>query len=206
MLGEHDLRGRERGEDNVFHFQWQFLHATDRVLNPGAHAVDDVKIGFQFLPEHANGIEHAVLPIDVIMLNDGMQKGVLRRNADLARIDLHILDVLLVDLVAIFRQHDAAAIVEALNVRAGDADVDTLRIMTSLFVSASTTASCTHFIAVSKSTISPLRTPRDGAWPTPRILIVPSGLPSPTTTQIFDVPISRPDHQIAACHFVIPSC
>ena len=37
--------------------------------------------------------------------------------------------------------------------------------MTSLFVSASTTASCTHFIAVSKSTISPLRTPRDGAWP-----------------------------------------
>src|ERR1700730_14238891 len=68
----------------------------------------------------------------------------------------------------------------------------TLRIITSLFVSASTTASCTHFIAVSKSTISPLRTPRDGAWPTPRILIVPSGRPSPTTTQIFEVPISRP--------------
>src|SRR6266436_1399681 len=64
--------------------------------------------------------------------------------------------------------------------------------MTSLFCSASTTASCTHFIAVSKSTISPLRTPRDGAWPTPRILIVPSGFPSPTTTQIFEVPISRP--------------
>src|SRR6476661_170831 len=64
--------------------------------------------------------------------------------------------------------------------------------MMSLFSSASTTASCTHFIAVSKSTISPLRTPRDGAWPTPRILIVPSGFPSPTTTQIFEVPISRP--------------
>src|SRR5438876_7609149 len=64
--------------------------------------------------------------------------------------------------------------------------------MTSLFVSASTTASCTHFMAVSKSTISLFRTPRDGAWPTPRILIVPSGRPSPTTTQILDVPISRP--------------
>src|SRR3954463_6384927 len=64
--------------------------------------------------------------------------------------------------------------------------------MTSLFVSASTTASWTHFIAVSKSTISPLRTPRDGAWPTPRILIVPSGRLSPTTTQIFEVPISSP--------------
>src|ERR1700676_481461 len=64
--------------------------------------------------------------------------------------------------------------------------------MTSLFCSASTTASCTHFMAVSKSTISPLRTPRDGACPTPRILTVPSGRLSPTTTQIFDVPISRP--------------
>src|SRR5438132_4508914 len=38
----------------------------------------------------------------------------------------------------------------------------TLLIITSLFCSASTTASCTHFIAVSKSTISPLRAPRDG--------------------------------------------
>src|SRR6266851_4456795 len=64
--------------------------------------------------------------------------------------------------------------------------------MTSLFCSASTTASCTHFMAVSKSTISPLRTPREGDWPTPRILFVPSGRPSPTTTQIFEVPISRP--------------
>src|SRR6266567_3041564 len=64
--------------------------------------------------------------------------------------------------------------------------------MTSLFCSASTTASCTHFIAVSKSTISPLRTPRDGVWPTPRILTVPSGRLSPTTTQILEVPTSRP--------------
>src|SRR5919201_4621434 len=64
--------------------------------------------------------------------------------------------------------------------------------MTSLFCSASTTASWTHFMAVSKSTISPLRTPREGACPTPRILSVPSGRPSPTTTQIFEVPISRP--------------
>src|SRR5262245_37817370 len=73
--------------------------------------------------------------------------------------------------------------------------------MTSLFCSASTTASCTHFIAVSKSTISPLRTPRDGAWPTPRILSVPSGRLSPTTTQILEVPISRPTIKLL---FAIP--
>src|SRR5207247_7424787 len=64
--------------------------------------------------------------------------------------------------------------------------------LTSFLWSPSTTASCTHVIAVSQSTISPLRTPREGAWPTPRILTVPSGFPSPTTTQIFEVPISRP--------------
>src|SRR5205814_200656 len=76
--------------------------------------------------------------------------------------------------------------------------------MTSLFVSASTTASCTHFMAVSKSTISPLRTPRDGASPTPRILIVPSGRASPTTTQIFDVPISRPTiKSLLAIYFLL---
>ena len=79
--------------------------------------MNDVKIGLQFLTEHANGIEHAVLPIHVIMLNDGMQKGVLRGNADLARVDFHILDVLLIDLLVVVRQDDAAAIVKALDVR-----------------------------------------------------------------------------------------
>src|SRR5205809_2430636 len=80
----------------------------------------------------------------------------------------------------------------------------TLRIMTSLFCSASTTASCTHFIAVSKSTISPLRTPRDGVWPTPRILIVPSGRLSPTTTQILDVPISSPTVKLLLAIVISP--
>ena len=104
MLGEHDLRGGERGEDHVLHFERQFLHATDRVLDARPHAVDDVKIRLELLPEHADGVEHAVLPVDVIMLDDGMKKRVLRGNAHLARVDLHILDVLLVDFVAIFRQ------------------------------------------------------------------------------------------------------
>ena len=120
MLGEDDLGGRERGEDHILHIQRQFFHATDRVLDPRSHAVDDVKIGLQLLAEHADRIEHAILPVDVIMLDDGVQKRVLRRNAHFARVDLHVLDILLVDLVAIFRQDDAAAIVEALDVRAGD--------------------------------------------------------------------------------------
>ena len=66
--------------------------------------MDDVKIRFELLPEHADGIEDAVLSVDVIMLDDGMEKGVLRGNAHFARVDLHVLDVLLIDFVAIFRQ------------------------------------------------------------------------------------------------------
>src|SRR6266516_3708937 len=42
------------------------------------------------------------------------------------------------------------------------------------------------------STISPLRTPRERDWPTPMMLSVAASLTSPTTAQIFDVPISRP--------------
>ena len=38
------------------------------------------------------------------MLNDRMQEGVLRRDAHFARVDFHILNVLLVDLVVVFRQ------------------------------------------------------------------------------------------------------
>src|SRR5688572_33500949 len=43
-----------------------------------------------------------------------------------------------------------------------------------------------------KSTISPLRTPRDFAWPRPTMLSAPASLISPTTAQTLEVPISNP--------------
>src|SRR3989442_6921041 len=42
------------------------------------------------------------------------------------------------------------------------------------------------------SAISPLRTPRERAWPTPMMLSAPEGFTSPTTAQILDVPVSSP--------------
>ena len=76
MLREHDLRGSERAEDHVLDLERQFLHAADRVLNARPHAVDDVEIGFQLFPEHADRIQDAILPIHVIMLDDRMQERV----------------------------------------------------------------------------------------------------------------------------------
>src|SRR6266436_336686 len=46
--------------------------------------------------------------------------------------------------------------------------------------------------ATEGSAISPLRTPRERAWPTPMMLSTPDVLASPTTAQIFEVPISSP--------------
>ena len=60
----------------------------------------------------------------MIMLDDGMQESVLRRDAHLACVDLYILDVLLINLIAIFGQHHAPAIIETLKVRPSDGDVN----------------------------------------------------------------------------------
>src|SRR6202011_2923568 len=115
VLCEHDLRGSKRAEDHVLNVERQFFDAPNRVLDACAHAVDDVKVGFQFLPEHSDRAEHAVLSIDVVVLDDRMEKSVGRGNAHFTRADLHVLDVLIVDLIAIFRQKDASAVVKALN-------------------------------------------------------------------------------------------
>ena len=124
MLRQHDLRRRQRGEDDVLHFERQLLHAADRVLNSRPHAVNDVEIRLEFLPQHPDRVEHAFLPIDVIMLDDRMEERVLRRDADFPRVDLDVFYVLLVDLVPVFRQRHQPAIVETLDVRSRHADVN----------------------------------------------------------------------------------
>ena len=125
MLGKHDLSRSKRAEDHVLDIERQFLHAPDGVLNTGAHSVNDVKIGFELLSQHADGIEHTILSIDMVMLDDRMEKRVLGRYAHLARVDFYVLDVLLVNFVTLFRQDHTAAIIKTLNVRPGDADINT---------------------------------------------------------------------------------
>src|ERR1017187_8202261 len=52
--------------------------------------------------------------------------------------------------------------------------------------------------------ISPLRTPRERAWPRPMMFSAPSGFCSPTTTQILDVPISRPAMMLESSNIFPP--
>ena len=58
------------------------------------------------------------------MLNDGMQERVLRRNAHLARINFHVLNILLINFIAIFGQHDASTVIKTLQVRPGHRHVN----------------------------------------------------------------------------------
>jgi len=47
VLGENDLGRRKWREDDILDIERQLLHATDRVLNAIAHAVNDVEIGLE---------------------------------------------------------------------------------------------------------------------------------------------------------------
>ena len=116
MLRQNDLGRSEPAKNDILNVERQFFHAADRVLDPCPHTVNDVEIGLQSLAEHPDWVQHAVLPIDVIMLNNGMKECVLCRNAHLARIDFHVFDILLIDFIALLGEHDAPAIVEALKV------------------------------------------------------------------------------------------
>src|SRR5205085_12493341 len=100
------------------------LHAPDRVLTPGPHPVDDMEIGLQRLSEHADRVENAVLAVDVVVLDDGMKECVVRGNAYFPGVDFYILNVLLVDFVTFLGKRNGSAIVEALDVRTGDADIN----------------------------------------------------------------------------------
>src|SRR5437773_3030948 len=86
--------------------------------------MDDMKIGLQFLPEHPDRIKHAVLSIDMVMLDDLVEESVLGRDTHLTRVNFYILNVLLIDLIAVFRQHHTPAVIETLNVRSSDTDVN----------------------------------------------------------------------------------
>ena len=116
LLCKHDLRGSEPAKHNVLYLQRQFLHTSNGVLDPRAHTMDDVKIGFQFLAEHTDRVQHALLAIHLVMLNDGMQESVLRGNAYLARVNFYVLHILLIDFIAVLREHNASAIAKTLQV------------------------------------------------------------------------------------------
>src|SRR5437868_1569586 len=64
MLGEYHLCGSKPAKNDILDVQRQLFHASDSILNARAHSVDDMKICFQFLLEHPDWVQNAVLSID----------------------------------------------------------------------------------------------------------------------------------------------
>src|SRR5206468_339464 len=69
-------------------------------------------------------VQHPVLSIHMIMLNEGMKERVLRRNAHLARINFYVLDIPFINFIAILGQRDASTVIETLQMGPGDGDIN----------------------------------------------------------------------------------
>ena len=95
VLGEHRVARGELLEHDVVHRETAALHALDDVLRRAVGAGDDVHLGLEPHPRHADGIADALLRIDDVFLRQHVQDLLIGRNRDrLGRID-HALDVAL---------------------------------------------------------------------------------------------------------------
>ena len=121
---ERDLGGRDRREDQIVDVERHLAHALDLVFNPRPDPVNDMKVGIDRLsgqPDRRGRVFEAVHPeaaddmmkIDVIG-RDGHRPGDLLRLLHVGRGDHRL----------VVGQAEAAAVVHALDVRAGDGEVD----------------------------------------------------------------------------------
>ena len=124
LAGQQRERRGEAVEDDFVHFQLQTFHQADGVLQPVGVAVHHVNIHFQARAQHSDRVRHPVLAVHEKMLADGVDDVVFGGQIDGLRIFDHVLHVVLGNF-AIGRNHRMdAAIVEAADVPAGNAEID----------------------------------------------------------------------------------
>jgi hypothetical protein len=122
VLRQHRQAGGQRVEHQLVDFQAAAPHALDDVLGRALRAGHDVHLGFQAYAAHADGLAH-VLAVDHELLRLDQQQALVGRDVDgLGRLD-HARHVGLRDFLVLHRHH--AAGVDAADVAAGDAGVDT---------------------------------------------------------------------------------
>ena len=100
------------------------LTDADGVLQPVQIAVNDMHVHLEPRAQHADGIGHAVLAVHEKMLADGVEDAVLGRQVDGLGVLDHVLHVVLGDLAVGGHHRMHAAVVEAADVAAGDAEIN----------------------------------------------------------------------------------
>ena len=122
IVGEHGEAGGQLLEHDVLDDQPAALHALDDVLRRAVRTRDDVHLGFQAHPRHADRIADPFLPVDDEFLRQHVEDPLVGGYGHrLGRLD-HVLDVGVRDLAVADRDH--AVGVQAPDVAAGDAGVD----------------------------------------------------------------------------------
>lgn len=120
VLGQHRIGRGQLLEDDVVDLEAAAAHALLDVLRSIHRAGHHVHLGFQAHPGHAQRLAHAFLVIDHVILGQGMQHPLVRRDRHRLGGIQYPFDIRRVHL-AIADRHDAVGI-EAADVVAGDAD------------------------------------------------------------------------------------
>ena len=121
ILGEHRIARGELLEHDVVDRQPAALHALHDVLRRAVGAGDDVHLGLEAHPGHADGIAYPLLRVDDVFLRQHVQDLLIGGNRHrLGRVD-HALDIALHHFLVLDR--DDAVRVQAAHVAAGDAGV-----------------------------------------------------------------------------------
>ena len=123
VLVEDDLGAGQRTQHDVLDPQFQGLDAAHRVVDPCFDPVDDVKIGVDLDPLGLERVDHVLVPIDVIGLEDGVKERVLRGEGDFLGLGLHGIQILLLDR-PFLRKQKGSTVVEAPQMSPGDGDPD----------------------------------------------------------------------------------
>ncbi len=111
-------------EHDVVHLQLQPLDGANRVLQPVQVAMHDVHVHLDARAEHAHRVGDAVLPVHQEMLADGVDDMVLGGQVDRLGVLDHVLHVVFRNLAVGGDDRMHAAVVEAAQVAAGDAEID----------------------------------------------------------------------------------
>ena len=123
FLGKEHRRGaRQRFEDDPRRFDTGAMHALEYIRKKTTRRRNDVRVHLEAAAGHADGIDDSVLPVHGEKTREGVDDLPIAGNVDnLARID-DALDVGGVDLSVVVRDRNDAAVIDAANVLAGDAD------------------------------------------------------------------------------------
>ena len=122
VLGDDRLRRREHLQHHVVDVEPCLVDNLDHILDRGVGAGDDVRIDFEPVARHADGVAHAFLTVDRELLGQHVHDAALRRNAHRAsRVDgsMHVLVANLA--MPRLDRHDATAVLRG-DVAAGDPD------------------------------------------------------------------------------------